>query len=649
MPISYDFSGIATAYGVLCQDGRVIKQGAFDHQAGQIVPMVWRHGHDDIRNVVGHAILGRNEDPPGMRVNAFFNNTDEGQRAKLLVHNKDIEHLSIWANQLTEGEGMFEGEAVIETKKGTIREVSLVLAGKNPGAFIDRVVRHSDDPLDPDSFIEDGIIIHTDFSIELEEVEEVEEEEDAEEEAVEHQEEPTVEDILKTLNEDQQNLFDIILHAAALGEKTPPKTSSKSNGEGPTVQAVFDTLNEEQKNILYYMAGELSPEEISQGDLDPMPKTHNIFEDDEVIKEQENVISHEQAMNILSKAVSQRASSLRHAFMEADVVLSHSITDIDFMFPETRNVKGGGPQWYARPMEWVESVLGATNPRPFARIKSMYADLTGADARAKGYVTGAQKVEEVIAVLKRSTLPQTVYKLQKLDRDDIIDITDFDVVVWLKSEMRMMLREEIARAILISDGRNDTGADAIMSTNIRPIYNDDPVYTIDAIYNDVGNEKAFSAFTDAECIALVDFIASQRQYYRGAGSPVFYTQPEVLSRLLLIRDADTRRLYRSEAELASELRVSRIVEIPPMSGMARTGEVDPPSLPVGTYNIETLGVIVNLSDYVIGQDRGGKTAFFDDFDIDFNKYTYLYETRMSGALVNPKSAISVENVTAKTA
>jgi hypothetical protein len=279
----------------------------------------------------------------------------------------------------------------------------------------------------------------------------------------------------------------------------------------------------------------------------------------------------------------------------------------------------------------------------------MYADITGADARAKGYVTGNQKVEEVITVLKRVTTPQTIYKLQKLDRDDIIDITDFDVVVWLKGEMRIMLREELARAVLISDGRNDTGDDAIMAANVRPIYNDNAVYTINKLYNDIGNEQVLGDFTAAEAVILIDYIAEARQEYRGSGSPVFYVQPEVLAKLLLVRDTQNRRIHPTEAALAEALRVSALVEIPPMSGLSRAGIVDPPGVPSGTYTIATLGIIVNLNDYVIGMDRGGKTAFFDDFDLDFNKYTYLYETRLSGAMVNPKSAMAIELVTAKTA
>ncbi len=671
MPTLHDFSGIATAYDILCQDGRVIKKGAFDHQEGQVVPIVWRHGHKEIRNYLGHADLGVSDDPSGMRVTARFNETTEGQRAKFLVINKDIRHLSIYANDLDETSMMTNGQAVRHTNKGTIREVSLVLAGKNPGAVIDDVVIHSDDPLNPEQGDAEGVIIHTEYELEIVEepvVEEpvvepvavvqpvvgpvvepvvgpvVEPEDD-----VFHADDDTINDILETLNPDQEKLFNIVLHAAALGEKAPPTKPSGKDGEGPTLQAVFETLTEEQQNTLYYMVDNVSQESLSQeGDPDMGKQTHRIFENEDG-EQEENTLSHEQIVSIIAESAAKRSVSLRTAFESQDETLSHSVTDIDFMFPDAKKVDAGGPQFYSRPMEWVEQVLGACKTRPFSRIKSMYADLTSADARAKGYVTAAQKVEEVIAVLKRVTVPQTIYKLQKLDRDDIADITDFNVVVWLKAEMRLMLREELARAILISDGRADTGADAILSANVRPIWDDDAVYTINKTWNVVGDLEAVDTMDAGETVALIDYIAAARSEYRGSGSPIFYCQPEVLTKFLLVRDVDNRRIHPNEADLAAALRVSSIVEIPPMSGMGRAGAVDPPGLPVGTYTIETLGVIVNLNDYIIGMDKLGKTAFFDDFDLDFNKYTYLYETRLSGAMVNPKSAITIENVTAKTA
>jgi hypothetical protein len=301
-------------------------------------------------------------------------------------------------------------------------------------------------------------------------------------------------------------------------------------------------------------------------------------------------------------------------------------------------------------------VLNGVRPRPFSRIKSWYADISGADARAKGYVTGAEKVEEVIAVLKRTTVPQTIYKLQKLDRDDVIDITDFNVVVWLKAEMRMMLEEELARAVLIGDGRNDTGADAIMKANVRPIYNDADVYCHKSLHNDAGSLFDWADATDDQVLSFVDHVAQSLTYYRGAGSPTLFCQPVLISKMLLVRDTTGRRIHDNLQALAAAMRVSKIVEIPVMSGLEDTSVVNPTGLdqfgaviPAGTYDIATLGVVVNLSDYVIGADNGGKTAFFDDFDLNFNKYEYLYETRVSGALINPKSAIAIQLVTAKTA
>ncbi len=656
----YDFSGIATAYDILCGDKRVIEDGAFNHQEGQTVPVVWRHDHKNISNFLGHTDLSVNPAPPGvsgMRATTLFNNTTEGRRAKVLVQSGDVEGLSIYANELEE----VQDGAIRRVKKGTIREVSLVLKGLNPGARIDDVVRHSEDPLDPDMIVLDGIIVHNANTYPLEFPDKKEKDvgdpdkkdkktdADGEPKGTITHEDKTLRDVLDTLSKPQIKVFDVILHAAITGEEIPPGKSS-SNGDGATVQAIYDGLSEKQKTVLHFMVGELSQEAtISQedkGDANMGKNSVNIFEKKKGVPAG-NVLSHEAANGVIQAACDQRVSSLRTAFQEHS--LEHSITDIDFMFPDARKVDSGGPAFFTRPIEWVEGVLSATRPRPFSRIKSMYADLTPDAARAKGYVTAALKVEEVIAVLKRVTTPQTIYKLQKLDRDDILDITEFSVVAWLKAEMRLMLREELARAILISDGRDDTGADAILSANVRPIYSDSAVYTVDAIFNDVGNEQVLSLFTATEIIELVDFIADAMKDYRGSGSPIFYCQPEVLTALLLVRDTTNRRLYSSEADLAASLRVSKVVAVPPMSGLTRTGEVDPPGLPTGTYNIDTLGVIVNLADYVVGMDRGGETNFFDDFDIDYNKYTYLYETRLSGALVSPSSDISVELVIAKTA
>lgn len=711
---NYDFSGIATAYEVLCDDGRVIKDGAFDHQDGETVPVVWRHMHTDIRNYLGHARLTRNEGQPlGIRSFSKFNKTAEGRKGKALVEGGEVESLSIWANDLIEHSGNFEIEPGIwasrAVEKGTIREISLVVKGMNPGAKIDDVIRHSDDPLDPESFVNDGIIVHSGIPIDIdffdEEAEEEEAQKEAEveeaidetvdaddsekseegvvegegeveseeeeateegEEAISH-EDKTIADVLATLNTDQMKVVSVILHSALTGE-TPAAVESEDGETNLDLEEVFNTLNQEQKDVVEFLAGDItsqtdedesedeSEESMSQGDKD-MSKTYNPFEQE---RNKEAVIAHESVLNTLMSAKTQRAPSLRELMAAAEIddsVLQHSITDVDFLFPDARSVKPGGPDYFAdRQMGWVRQVLNGVRPRPFSRIKSWYADISADTARAKGYVTAAQKVEEVIAVLKRTTTPQTIYKLQKLDRDDVLDITDFNVVVWLKAEMRMMLEEELARAVLVGDGRSGASADKIVETNVRPIYNDDFVYTHKAIFNDVGNEQDWSAFTDTEALAFLDHIAGSLAYYRGAGSPVLYCAPELITKLLLVRDTTGRRIHDNLAALAAAMRVREIVEVPVISGLEDTGVVDPTgvdqvgnSIPAGTYDIATLGVIVNLTDYVIGADNGGETAFFDDFDLNFNKYEYLYETRVSGALVVPKSAIAVQLVTAKTA
>jgi HK97 family phage prohead protease len=636
MADSYDFSGIATAYDTLCGDRRIINKGAFDHQDGEIVPIVWRHDHKDITNFVGHASLSVNESPPGMRVKATLNKSKEGLKVKHLIQNGDISNLSIWANELIEHS---EG-SVRKVHKGRIREVSLVLVGQNPGARIDDVVMHSESPFDPDSLVIDGIIIHTVFPIEYgEETEEGEETSEVAQTITKPEPEPVVEhegttvaDVVNSLSKEQKDLFNVVLYFAATGEKNPPAPAKGTASSGPTIKSVFDTLSEEQKKVLYFMAGEISPQSnLEQGDSS-MP-SHNIFEDDPNNQQESRHIAHEVVRNALNLAKVGRVSSLRDHF------LAHSITDIDFLFPEAMNVETGGPAFYSREMGWVDVVLTGTKSRPFARIKSWYSDITADAARAKGYITGEQKLEEIIALAKRVTTPQTIYKLQKLERDDLVDITDFDVVVWLKHEMRLMLREELARAILIGDGRLISDDDKIQETNIRPIATDDDFYATKHLFHDSGNEEPLADLTVAQTLSLIDYFADGRQYYKGAGNPTLFTTTEALTKMLLVRDSTGRRIHETEASLASALRVNKIVEVPVMSGLVRVLDIG------GTdYDVLMLGVIVNLSDYVVGADKGGETSFFDDFNLDFNRYTYLYETRVSGALVTPKSAVVVELV-----
>lgn len=727
MPKNYDFSGVATAYEVLCDDGRVISDGAFDHQVGEVVPVVWRHMNDNIRNYLGHANLARNEGQPlGIRSFSKFNKTAEGRKAKALVENGEIASLSIWANEIVEEVGEFElshGEkATRRVKSGTIREVSLVVRGMNPGARIDDVVRHSDDPLDPDVFVEDGIIIHTGIPIEIdlfdeeaeeeeaqleaedEEAKEVEETDSEEEGVVEEDEEvedetteavdeegleqtedvveaegvvepeeegaaeeeggplshegETIADILETFNLQQRRALESLLYSLGSGETIT--TLAMEGEEEVLIEDVLNGMSEKQRDVVYFLADDIvsqtEDENMSQGDTQ-MSETHNPFEEGQ--DKNDKVIAHESVLKTLQSAKTQRVPSLRELFAASEIgddVIQHSITNVDYLFPDARSVDPGGPQYFAdRQMTWVRQVLNGVRPRPFSRIKSWYADISADAARAKGYVTGAQKVEEVLEALYRTTSPTTIYKLQKLDRDDILDITDFNVVVWLKAEMRMMLEEELARAVLISDGRS-AGADKISETSIRPIYSDDDTYTVKAIFNDVGSEQDWADFDDAGVRAMIDHVAGSLAYYRGVGSPTLFCAPELVTKMLLIRDTTGRRIHDNVTALAAAMRVSRIVEVPVMSGIEATGVVNPTgydqngaAIPAGTYDIATLGVVVNLQDYVIGADNGGETAFFDDFDLNFNKYEYLYETRVSGALVNPKSAIAIQLVTAKTA
>lgn len=644
-----DFSGLATVYEVPCTDGRVIQKGAFDHQFGETVPLVWRHGHGDVTNIIGHGILGPSDDPSGVRVTGAFNKTKEGLRAKKLVMDKDIDRLSIWANEVIEHQNG-SGDNLRRVVSGTIREVSLVMFGANPGARIDDLIRHEDDMV-----YLDGVIVHTDSTIEVIEEEPEEPEEEPEEpkepeETVEHEDsDPTVREIIASLDENQKMLFGFVVHSALNGIKV---NENQSNGSGgPTVKEVFDTLTDQQKEALYFVVGELTSDEptISQEDLGLEQEevtTMNIFEANaEESEPQGTVLSHESVLSAINEARSKRVS-LRSVFDNRGITISHSITDIDSLFPDAKQTESGGPRLHSRPMEWVEKVLGGTSNRPFARVKSRYADITADEARAKGYVTGDEKVEEVIAVLGRETTPQTIYKLQKLDRDDVIDITDFDIVMWLKAEMRLMLREELARAILVGDGRDGADAEKIKEDKIRPIATDSSVYTVPMFYNDVGNEKAVSAMTDEELLDLIDFIAGYSVDYRGSGSPTLYAAPDFVNKLMMIRDADGRRIHRSRMELAEALNVGGIVEVFPMADSVSSGVEDPAGQPEGAYDLEHVALIVNLSDYVIGMDRGGQTTFFDDFDIDFNQYKYLYETRLSGALVVPKSAVAVSVVTA---
>ena len=575
MKIKYDFSGWATKNGLRCSDGRTIMKDAFLHNDGQTVPLVWNHQHNDHMNILGHALLENRQE--GVYAYCVFNETESGQNAKQLVEHGDVSALSIYANQLKQ-----QGGNVLH---GAIKEVSLVLAGANPGAFIDSIIRHGEESTEE-------CIIFTGDEIELYHAEE-------------------------TLNHKEEEI------KMADGTKNPAGESEE------TVQDVFETLNEKQKTVVYALIGQALEEaeaggEIQQSEIDEIKgdlafMKHNLFDGDTTGPD---VLSHADMTAIITDA--KRYGSLKEA------VLAHGITDIDFLFPDAKTLDGT-PSFIQRDMGWVSDVMNKTHHTPFSRIKSIFANITEDDARAKGYITGSLKKEEVFTLLKRTTSPTTIYKKQKLDRDDVVDITDFDVVAWLKGEMRMMLDEEIARAVLVGDGRLNSSDDKINESNIRPIWKDDDLYTIKQAVSVASNATA-----DQTAKAFIRAAVKSRKLYKGSGNPVLYTTEDVLTDCLLMEDTTGRVVYETVDKLATALRVSKIITVPVMDSLTRVGS--------DTKTRTLMGIIVNLADYNIGADKGGAVNMFDDFDIDYNAQKYLIETRCSGALVTPYSAIALEKL-----
>ena len=571
----YDFSGWATKNNLLCSDGRTILKDAFKNDDGVTVPLVWNHQHNDPSNILGHALLENRDE--GVYAYCKFNDSEPGKNAKLLVEHGDVSALSIYANQLKQ-----QGGNVLH---GAIREVSLVLAGANPGAFIDSVIRHSEDIDDEDiddKDINDEAIIYTGENICLAHAEK------------------QMEETTKVMEEKKE---------------MAPETKAEEPKKEKTVQDIFDTLNEEQKKVVYALIGQVI-EEAENKDIEGGKKEmkHNVFENDK--ENQENVLQHSDVEAIFADA--KRYGSLK------DSVLQHGITNIDYLFPEDKNVTAT-PEFIKRDMGWVEKVMRSVHHTPFSRIRSTFANITEEDARAKGYIKGKLKKDEVFSLLKRSTTPTTVYKKQKLDRDDAVDITDFDVVAWLKSEMRMMLDEELARAFLIGDGRISSSDDKINEQNIRPIYNDEDLYTVKAVI-----EVAQNATAEEKTKAFIKSVIKNRKEYKGTGSPTLYTTEDVVSDCLLLEDANGRFIYDSIDKLKNVLRVADIVTVPVMEGAKGKNQGD------------LLAILVNLADYNVGADKGGAVNMFDDFDIDYNAQKYLIETRCSGALVKPYSAIAFE-------
>lgn len=607
--MDYDFSGYATRNDIQCSDGRVIRKDAFKDQDHKKVPLVYMHDHMSVSNVLGHCLLENRED--GMYVYGKFNETPEGLHAKASVKNGDVQALSIYANRLKQ-----YGNNVVH---GAIREVSLVLAGANPGAYIDTVMIHSDDDTEEAEiqFVDEtpSVMFHS---------EELVEEETAEEEK------PTEGD-------------DTLSHAESEKKEEegsmPENQNANSSSDEKTVQDVIDSMNEEQKNVLYALVGMAAEGDVDDTtDEEDQDMKHNVFEGDNGTNSLAHAEDFAEILRDAKRYGSLKESALQHGYedLTVDDVISHAdgdygIGNIDYLFPDYRNVTNQ-PGFVSRKMDWVSGVMSAVGHTPFARIRTIFADITEDEARAKGYMKGKLKKEEFFSLIRRTTDPQTIYKKQKLDRDDVIDITDFDVVAWLKAEMRTMLDEEIARAILVGDGRLGSDEDKIHDSHVRPIWTDEDFYTIKA---DI--ELETSATEDDIAKAVIRAAIKARKDYMGSGNPVFYTTEDMLTSMLLLTDNEGRDLYTDEAQLARKLRVSRIVTVPVMEGLKRQGTGS-----LSTKQLTLQGLIVNLADYNVGADRGGAVNMFDDFDIDYNQQKYLIETRCSGALVKPYSAIAVE-------
>lgn len=678
--MKYDFSGWATRNDILCTDGRTIRKDAFKECDGKVVPLVWNHQHNDPENVLGHALL-KNMDE-GVYAYCSFNDSRKAGTARIAVDHGDIDSLSIYANRLKQNGG--------NVLHGDIKEVSLVLAGANSGAHIEEIIRHGE-------ISEDECVIYANEMIDLRHGEL---NDGSDDEAVEHKdklkvdENTTVRDILDSLNEEQRSVVIALISKALAegedGESEEAEHADKSESdddeeeEGKTVQEVLDSLTDEQKNVVYMLIDEAlkshaeakhsdagddgdedDGEETAEDIFDALTEkqknavftlidqaieadndakhsdgddaedenqneiahneggydmNRNLFENNENVE----VLSHADQMEIISDA--KKGGSLKEA------VLAHGITNIGEIYPDTKAISEK-PQWIMQDQGWVTKVINGVHHTPFSRVKSVFADLTPDNARAKGYKTkGTEKIEEVISLLKRETSPTTVYKVQKLDRDDIVDITDFDVVAWLKEEMTVKLKEELARAYLIGDGRSSAAADKIQEDKIRPIWTMEDLFAIQATF-----EVSATATADDTGKAMIKAAVHGFEDYDGSGSTILFIAPDMLSTLLLLEDGFGHRLYKTKAELAGAMLVDEVIPVPPMKNKSRTVTIS--SVDHTRY---LAGIIVDLRDYNVGMTKNGQINWFDDFDINFNKQEYLIETRQSGTLVKPKSAIILE-------
>lgn len=587
---NYDFAGWATRNDLRCTDGRTIRHNAFVNNDGERVPLVWNHQHDSPFNYLGHADLENRDE--GVYAYCSFNDSESGKQARELVQHGDVRALSIFATHLRQS-----GSDVLH---GDIKEVSLVTAGANPGAFIENVIKHGER-------CEDEAVLYTAGGCALE---------------LKHSEESETEEEKAEMEDKEEK----IVHADSAEETHADDNEGKSE---KTIGDILNTLTEEQLDAVYAVVGQ-AIEDASGADDD----------EDETTSEGENEVKH----NLFDNIAEEREDVLQHADMDAiladgkrygslkESVLAHGISDIDYLFPEPKN-QNVPPEFHTRKMDWVSVVMNGVHRTPFSRVKSMFADLTADEARAKGYIKGKLKKEQVFTLLKRSTTPTTIYKKQKLDRDDIIDITDFDVVSWLKTEMRFMLDEEVARAILVSDGRDGSSDDKINEQNIRPIWTDADLYTIKATF-----EKTTGMTDDQMAKQFIRTVIKSRKDYRGSGNPTLFTTEDIVTNCLLLEDTTGRLIYDSEEKLRTVLRVSSIVTVPIMENLTRTDD--------DGKTRSLMALLVNLDDYNVGADKGGAVSMFDDFDIDYNAQKYLIETRCSGAMVKPYAAIAVEAVSA---
>lgn len=611
MSRKFDFSGWATRNDIECADGLTIRQDAFADCNGAKVPLVYMHNHKDVEEVLGHALLENRAD--GVYCYGSFNDTEKGQMAKALVAHGDITSLSIFANNLVKN-----GKNVTH---GIIREVSLVLAGANPGATIDfPVLQHADgsysDPIEDEAIIsykqplsmsdELAHMLDEDPEDEDEEIDDEELEEEETEDEVSHSDDseegddddPSVGEVIDTLNDDQKELVEGLMNLAY--EQGVKDASGESEEEETEEEEVVEQSD------------------IKEGET-VMHK--NLFEKETA----DEVLCHGVALDEMKATFKdfQREGSLKNA------AIAHGIENIDWLFPEAK-AASATPTFIKRDTGWVSGVLNGVHHTPYSRIKSVFADITGEEARARGYVKDNYKEEEVISLLRRTTTPQTIYKKQKFDRDDLIDITDFDVVAWIKAEMRLMLDEEIARAILVGDGRLASSPDKIKEDNVRPIWKEADLFSVKVKVTYAGG-----ADDNAKAQANIKALIKNRKLYKGSGNPKFYTTEDVLADMLLITDTTGRFIYDSVQTLSNKLRVSEIVTVPVMDNLTRLDATDSK-----TYKL--LGIMVNLQDYNVGADKGGAINMFDDFDIDYNKEVYLIETRISGALTVPYSALVLE-------